>query len=187
MGRIGLRAIRWHYDGMLEPPPAAWLLGMGLFLDIVGVVLLAVPDFPPVARWFRFGRLREAQHKILYGELRPGDTGIKDVVDIHNQHTPGTEISLDDLVHIEYGPNLYQYEDDEGNQQFSVTSEVNIEFPDDEGHRAKGTPPAIRAHPQTFYPLLIWYIERGERRFRLAGLGLIAGGFAVQLAAALVG
>lgn len=185
---------------MTRLPSAEFFLMAGLVLDIVGVLILAVPDIPRVARLFKFGKLRAARSALQYGGLEPGDTGFEQVVAIHDRSQPNTETTPDMVEYIEYGPQVkyvhdrHEGEDGpsipsfaEGVAAYDVENRVTFQFSNKyprelDFNVEMDSPPPGRVHAK-----INELIERGERNWRIFGLSCIATGFISQLVAAYVG
>ena len=64
------------------PSTTAYLIVFGLFLDIVGAIALAIPDFPMLRNRFRVGRLIEGRRELENGTLTAEDTGFSEILSI---------------------------------------------------------------------------------------------------------
>lgn len=183
------------------PSADCFLMG-GLVLDIVGVIALAVPDIPRVARFFKFGKLRAARNALQYGGLEPGDTGFEQVVAIHSRDQPNVEITPDLVEYIEYGPQVTRVTESHDVEVggtlippfteddilgYDVDFRVNFRFSDEYPRELDFQIGRESKPPGRVYAKINQSIEQGERTWRVLGVVIIAVGFASQLAAAVVG
>lgn len=58
------------------------VIGVGLLLDVLGAIVIVLPDWPRLREWFEFGRLRRGWDLMVHEGVRPEDTGFDEVADI---------------------------------------------------------------------------------------------------------
>lgn len=177
------------------------LLLVALGIEILGVLVLALPELLRLSGRTRFGRLMAARDRLEYGGLSPEDTGFEELVSIHNESQPNEEITTEDVNRIKYGPGFtwvtdrdetvgviipwsapewdYVGFDVENRVWFDYTEGYPDEFPMEIG--------AMSSPPEHVYPEIVRRLGRDERLMRVAGLVLIGAGFILQFGATLVG
>lgn len=152
---------------------------IGLLLDILGVVILAVPEFPWLTRKFKFGKLRDAMDSLDHGGLSSGDTGFNEVVSLHNDSQPNLEITPDDVSEIKYEPKVESVIENGHVVDERVVNRVEFEYA--EQTEFAGLEVVSQSTlPGRIYPKMQKLVEKDERRIRLLGLVIILCGFTFQ-------
>ena len=144
------------------------LTGAGLFLDIIGALVIAIPDIPWVREWFRYGKLRKGRVMMETEGVSPGEPGYKKVASIVSE--------------------IYDFREGESVTQIKMhsrggsgmTAEENVwVYYDDRWKNEATDPVGVGA----VYKQLNAAIESAEARFRVGGFILLAAGFSLQLVA----
>lgn len=177
------------------------LLLVALFSEILGVLVLALPELLPLFGWTFFGRLMIASEQLEYGGLSPGDTGFKELVSIHNESQPNIEITPDDVNRILYGPGFTWVNDpneteglilpwpfsDSDYLGFVVESRVRFDYNEGYPDELPWEVSTSSKPPGHVYPKIVRRLDWYERLMRVGGLALIGMGFIFQFGATLAG
>lgn len=159
------------------------LASIGLACDILGALILAVPDVPLLAQWFEFGRLRHARKKMEAEGIQRGEVGFNNLVEEIEAIDPVEEASVEDI-----GDELMEI----AIEQRSGFSPSNIDFNWGEEYVEARYEPncdwneADILDTAKVYRKIRSEVQTTSTRVRLTGLGLLAGGFSLQLVANLV-
>lgn len=159
------------------------LTSIGLACDILGALILAVPDVPLLAQRFDFGRLRRAREKMEAEGVQPGDVGFDSLLASIEETESVDQASADDI-----GNDVQEIVID----RRTGLAASNIDFHWGEEYVEARYEPDGDYNEADFYDT--GEVYRGIRKkvdvkatkVRLAGLILLAGGFTLQFIATLV-
>jgi hypothetical protein len=159
------------------------LTSIGLACDILGALILAVPDVSLLAQLFEFGRLRRAREKMEAEGVQRGEVGFKSLVREIEEIDPVEEASADDIgdelmeIAIEqrggFSPSDINF--NWGEEYVEARYEPNCDWNE-----------ADILDTGKVYRRIRSEVESTSTRVRVTGLGLLAGGFSLQLVANLV-
>lgn len=143
---------------------------IGLFVDILGAFVIAVPDIPYLNNRLRGGKLREARVKLQTSSLTHAMTGyaalLEELDKYDGQTTPPPEV-----VTVEYGG---------GKMNGSPIKEIFGHYSSEE----KNTMDSMKLIDMPFSLMelhLHEQIKRSEGKIRSIGFGILAVGFSIQI------
>lgn len=159
------------------------LTSIGLACDILGALILAVPDVPPLAQRFEFGRLRRAREKMESEGVQAGDVGFDGLLASIEAIEPIEQASADDI-----GDDIVEMVID----RRTGLAASDIDFHWGEEYVEARYQPDGDYDEADFYDTGEVYrrirkkVDGEATRVRVTGLFLLAGGLTLQFIATLV-